>query len=65
MNVHKARYYHSLHFLGDLVSPQVVIKGPVNTPVWWVMGDGVSTLTAHLGYCGFLIFLKHKRENTF
>lgn len=60
INVHKARHYHSLHLLGDLVCSQVVIEGPVNTPVWRVMADGISALTVHLGYCGFLVFLKHK-----
>lgn len=62
INVHKARHYHSLHLLGDLVSSEVVIKGPVDTPVWRVMADGVSALAVHLGYCGFLVFLKYKRE---
>lgn len=62
INVHKAKHYHSLHLLGDLVSSKVVIKGPVNTPVWRVMADGISALTVHLGYRGFLVFLKYKRE---
>lgn len=62
INVHKARHYHSLHLLGDLVCSQVVVKGPVHTPVWRVMADRVSALTVHLGYCGFLVFLKHKQE---
>lgn len=60
INVHKAMHYHSLHLLGDLVTAKMVIKGTVDTPVRWVMADGISTLAAHLGYCGFLVFLKYK-----
>lgn len=62
INGHKARHYHSLHLLGDLVSSEVVVKGPVDTPVWRVVADGVGALPVHLGYRGFLIFLKYKRE---
>lgn len=60
INAHKAKHYHSLHLLGDLVTAKMVIKGTVDTPVRWVMADGISTLAAHLGYCGFLVFLKYK-----
>lgn len=60
MNVHKAKHYHSLHLLGDLVTPEVIVKGPVHAPVWWVVADGIGTLPVHLGYRGLLVFLQHK-----
>lgn len=48
--------YHSLHFFGDLVAPQVVIKWPVG-PVWAVVGDAVCPLPIHLGNHGLFFFL--------
>lgn len=43
------------------MSSEVVVKGPVDTPVRRVVADGVGALPVHLGYRGFLIFLKDKR----
>lgn len=44
------------------MTPEVVVEGPVNTPVGRVMADGIGTLPVHLGYRGFLVFLEHKPE---
>lgn len=48
--------YHSLHFFGDLVAPQVVVKWPVG-PVRAVVGDAVCPLPIHLGNHGLFFFL--------
>lgn len=46
------------------MTSEVVVKGPVNAPVWRVMADGIGTLAVHLGYRGFLIFLEYKPERS-
>lgn len=50
--------YHSFHLLGDLVSAKMVVKGALHSPVWWIVANGISALTVHLGYRCFFIFLE-------